>query len=199
MRRLVIVVLSCFLIVLLSAQEENYIGDTDFGKNKIRMLGFNITGMVSQFMPFSQRIDQTGPFQFKFMGGGAGHLFNMQLGAGKIDQGNDDPFGFSRDEFYTNLVFGYARYKEVNEKFYHYFSQNMMFSSGFLNKPDEDIPFFQEAYIAFNAGWGVGYKLTPQVSLCTEIQFVFALGGVSGDQSIVEFIPPIGLFLVTHL
>lgn len=168
-------------------------------KAKTRLLGFNMTEMVTQFMPFSQRIDQAGPYQFKFMGGGNGHLFNMQIGAGTIEGDRQDIF-FGGGDSYVNMVFGYARLKNVSEKFYHYFSQNMMLSSGFLNQPDEEIFSFEDGFVAFNGAWGVGYKLTPRVSLCTEIQFIFAIDGILGDgDGRFQFVPPIGLFLVTHL
>lgn len=184
-------------VVVAEDDEEETVGNS----RKVRLLGFNMTQMITQFMPFSDRVDQAGPFQFKYMGGGGGHLFNMQLGAGRIQPDNSDNiFFFEQTETYVSMVFGYARFKNVNQKFYHYFSQNLMISSGFLNQPGEDFG-SEEEFFAFNGAWGVGYKLTPKISICTELQFILSLDGGLGIGSAerIQFIPPIGLFLVAHL
>jgi len=43
-------------------------------------IGFNMTEAVSQFVPFTNRVSASGPFQFTWRSGSNGNLFNLQLG-----------------------------------------------------------------------------------------------------------------------
>lgn len=181
-----------FLIVLFSSYS-SYCQEYNEVKTKNNIIGFNVTEMVSQFIPFKERVELTGPFQFMWKVGNNGKMFNLQL-------------GFLPDDFsrigYANVAIGYSRQKSFSEKFYYISSQSLIISQGSLNTRERvqapEFFFDKQNSIGVDLAWGIGYRLGKRVSIYSETSFL-VLRSEFTDFIEFEFVPPIGLYLVAEL
>lgn len=168
----IISIIGCLLLTLsLSAQ-----------KTKVKEVGINITQLATQFIPFKGRSTVTGPFALVWRSGSNGKFFNIQIGA-QISAG-----GSNGD--YANIQIGYLKKRNLGEKFTYFTSQNFIVTGGGLNIPSQENN--RDGSFGFSFGAGLQYELSDHIALSTETLFVISFGDSGG----VNFVPPIGLFLM---
>ena len=171
MNKIISIVGCLFLALSLSAQN-----------TKVKEVGINITQLATQFIPFKGRSTVTGPFAIVWRSGSNGKFFNIQIGAQISDTGNNDD--------YANIQIGYLKKRNLGEKFTYFTSQNFIVTGGGLNIPNQDND--RGGSFGFSFGAGLQYEFSDHIALSTETLFVIAFGESAG----INFVPPIGLFLM---
>ena len=167
-------VLCCLCIsILLSAQ-------SDRGKQK--EVGINMTEMITQFVPFKGRSSISGPFALMWRSGSNGKYLNIQVGARISDNTFDDN--------YANLQIGFLKKRPLGEKMTYFTSQNFIVTAGGLNIPNQELG--QDGSFGFSFGAGLQYELSNHLAIATETLFVLAFGDSGG----INFVPPVGIFLL---
>ena len=170
MIKIVSIIVCLFLSLNLSGQ-----------KKKDKEVGINITQLATQFIPFKGRSTLTGPFAITWRSGSNGKFFNIQIGAQVSDAENN----------FANIQIGYLKKRELGEKVSYFTSQNFILSAGGLNVPNQE-SFNNGGAFGFSFGAGLQYEFTEHLALATETLLVIAFGDSGG----VNFVPPIGLFLM---
>ncbi len=155
---------------------------------KNQFIGFNMTEMISQFIPFTDKVEFSGPFQFLYRVGKNGKMMNVQLG---FEGDRADRLG------YGHLALGFSKLKELNEKFYIVFTGNLVFHSGTLNLEREELFIFNQSGLGISAAAGFGYKLSSRVSIYSEASYLWRTFDI-GDGDI-RFLPPVGVFIVADI
>lgn len=172
MIKIVSIIVCLFLSLNLSGQ-----------KKKDKEVGINITQLATQFIPFKGSSTVTGPFAIAWRSGSNGKFFNIQIGAQISDSGSDDS--------YANIQIGYLKKRNLGEKVSYFTSQNFIITGGGLNIPKQELNNDGGAF-GFSFGAGLQYEFTEHLALATETLLVIAFGDSGG----VNFVPPIGLFLM---
>jgi len=169
-----------------------FISSDIFGQEQVRgnnIIGLNMTEMVSQLVPFGSRTTVYGPYQFMWRTGKNGKMLNLQFG---FQPDSEERFG------YGNVALGFSRMKNLGEKFYWTSTQSIMITSGDLNIRKRSEFFFDEGGLGVDVAWGLGYRLGQRVSIFTEARLVAILITDFGDRTL-DFVPPIGVFIVADL
>jgi hypothetical protein len=154
-----------------------------------RMVGLNITPLLTQFIPFN-RADPTeiGPYYIRFKNYKRGkNAVRFALGVSIVP---DDFFG-EDDNAFLHLQLGFERRKNITDRWSYTRGLDAVFSGGNFNLPgdnsNEDI-----AHLGIGLPWGMEYALAPRITISTETELLLLItdNGLS-----FRFLPPVGLFL----
>ncbi len=155
----------------------------EWGYKKEKEIGINLTPLISQFIPFKGRT-LGGPFTLMYRRGKNNQFFNLEIGASIESNFNND------DDNYFNLQVGYLRKNPLSQKTTIISSINFIISSGGFN-----VSGFQNnrgTIIGLSFSTGIEYSLTKKLSIGAQAYLIAA----SGDDFVLNFLPPVGVFLL---
>ncbi len=155
--------------------------------DKTRELSLNMSGLISQLIPFSSNGNLTGPFDITWLSGRNNTFFRMSLG-GNI--GANDQLGINGDFGHLALGIGFTKRKIVYKNWIYESSILGMAYGGGLNAPNANDQ--NGAGLGVGLGFAPGYQISDRVRINAEAILFVGLG-----TSLVQivFIPPVAVNL----
>ncbi len=182
-----------FLFVIAVLIIRTGVSQTDSAKVSSKMervVGFNMTGLASELIPFNAINPlTTGPVNIfaKFFVNNLG--YRLGFGANLAD------FSSQNENVHLNIRNGYEIRKKINENWGYSHGCDMLISFGNLNLPGNTSD-NSDIMVGIAPFWGVEYRLSKFVSISTETSLLIGLSeGFGGASPRLQFIPPIALFL----
>lgn len=172
------------MVATCSVQSQEVDYEDDYYEKK-RYVGFNMTELVSTFIPFKGRATASGPFGVTWRAGRYKRFFNFQMGARVTDV-------FDDDINFLNIQLGFGKRKPINDKFDYTVTYNVILSGGGFNVPGEELR-DDGATFGLSFGGGIEYKLYKNIGLSVESYFIVGSGDGGPE---IRIIPPIGLNLL---
>jgi len=165
--------------------EDEYV---DYAK-KTKEIGLNMSGLVSQFVPFASAGQASGPFGVTWLSGRTNTFFRVSLG-GTI--GAEDSFSGPASNSFGHLALGvgFTRRKRVFENWIYESSVMGMGYINGLNFPGADGE--ETAGLGLGIGFAPGYELSDRVRINAEVLLFVGLG-TNAVHIIV--VPPVGINL----
>lgn len=158
-------ILFCFCFLGLQAQQE-----IDYTKKK-KEIGLNMSGLVSQFVPFASNGFASGPFGVTWLSGRTNTFFRVSLG-GSVGAENATFGGGSFG--HLALGVGFTRRKRVyNNWIYESSVMGMGYVNG-LNIPGVNGE--ETAGLGLGIGFAPGYELSERVRVNAEVLLFLGLG-----------------------
>jgi hypothetical protein len=157
----------------------------DFEKHS--QIGFNLSPLISQFIPFSNASNQKGPYTVLF------RRYNQK----KENKTTGFEFGigmdiaFNNEISFLNMRFGYISKRNITEKWTTVGSFDFALFAGGFNLPGDTTE--DEAGIGFNVGRSIEYEIFPNATLGTEIIAFFG-ASLSDEGPVLKVIPPIAIY-----
>ncbi len=175
------VILLCFCFIGIQAQEE-----IDYTQKK-KEIGLNMSGLVSQFVPFASNGFASGPFGVTWLSGRTNTFFRVSLG-GSV--GAEDTFFGSGNFGHLALGVGFTKRKRVyNNWIYESSVMGMGYVNG-LNIPGVNGE--GTSGLGLGIGFAPGYELSDRVRINAEVLLFLGLG-TNAVHIIV--VPPVALNL----
>ena len=164
------------------AQEQE---ETTFEKS--REVSLNMSGLVSQLVPFSNNGLNTGPFDITWLSGRNNTFFRMSLG-GNI--GSQNSFGPNFNFGHLALGIGFTKRRIVYKNWIYESSILGMAYAGGLNSPNSRDP--DGGGLGVGIGFAPGYQISDRVRINAEAILFLGLGS-----NIVQiiFVPPVAINL----
>lgn len=152
--------------------------------NKYSQVGFNMSPLISQLIPFSNASSQKGPYTVLFRRYNQNNNKGFQFGIGM-------DIAFNNEISFLNMRFGYISKRNITEKWTTVGSFDIALFAGGFNLPGDTTE--DEAGIGFNFGRSIEYEIFPNATLGTEIIAFFG-ASLSDEGPVFRVIPPIALY-----
>jgi len=154
---------------------------------KTREVSLNMSGMISQFAPFTGNQLLTGPFDVTWLSGRNNTFFRMSLG-GNI--GGQEGGPFNSDFGHLALGVGFTKRRKVYKNWIYESSVMGMGYAGGLNSPNANDP--DGGGLGLAIGFAPGYEISDRVRINAEAMLFLGLG-----TNVVQiiFVPPIAVNL----
>lgn len=173
-------------VLLFSIQS---IGQNSAYTEKVREVSLNMSGLVSQLVPFSPSGLNTGPFDVTWLSGRNNTFFRMSLGASLGSQPMTF-FGGSNDFGHIAIGIGFTKRRKVYKNWIYESSVLGMAYGGGLNAPNANDP--NGFGLGVGIGFAPGYEISNRVRINAEAILFLGLGTNTIQ---VIFVPPIAINL----
>lgn len=168
------------------------IGQDNSEYQKTREVSLNMSGLVSQFVPFSSNQLRTGPFDVTWLSGRNNTFFRMSIG-GNLGANNNPSFfggGGNFDPGHLALGIGFTKRKIVYKNWIYESSVMGTAYAGGLNAPNASDP---EGFgLGVGIGFAPGYQISNRVRINAEALLFLGLGS---NLVQIIFVPPVAINL----
>lgn len=174
----VVILVLCFINI--QAQEIDY-------TKKTKEVGLNMSGLVSQLVPFASSGQGSGPFAVTWLSGRTNTFFRVSLG-GTV--GAEDTLFGNGDAGHLALGVGFTKRKKVYKNWIYESSVMGMGYANGLNIPGSDGS--DTAGLGLGIGFAPGYEISDRVRINAEAILFLGLGTNAVH---IIFVPPVAINL----
>ena len=168
-----------FIMITLIGQDEN----------KYTQIGFNMSPLVSQVIPFTNSSNQKGPYTVLY------RRFNQKNEKG-FEFGIGMDIALENEINFVTMRFGYISKKQINDKISTVGNFDFAIFGGGFNEPGDTSD--EDAGVGFIFGRSIEYEIFKNASIGTEILAFFGLSLIE-EGPIFRVIPPIAIFFNVRL
>ncbi len=175
------------IVVLILFASTAIFGQDESVYEKHREVSLNMSGLVAQFVPFSDNQLLTGPFDVTWLSGRNNTYFRMSIG-GNI--GSQEQFGPNTDFGHLAIGVGFTKRRIVYKNWIYESSVMGMGYAGGLNSPNANAE--DGGGLGVGIGFAPGYEISNRVRINAEAILFLGLGTNALQ---IIFVPPIAVNL----